>query len=86
VRRWSAVNERARDFRRPVVGDIWQSEELAAGARRWIEPPLAAPPEGFRASFLELVWEQPSGPPLRATTSVRMRPDHLPHAGALGER
>lgn len=83
VRRWSAQNPVARDFRLPVIGDTWQAEELSGRARSWVEAAPEAPARGFRASFLELSWERTDGTPLVATTPVRVAPDVLPHLGAL---
>ena len=78
VKLWSAVNPKARDFRKETIGDSWQAislDKLGSGVYKG-KPDI--PSDGWKAYFIELSYPTPFGIPLKLTTPVRVLPDTLP--------
>ena len=78
VKLWSAVNPKARDFRKESIGDIWQAISLDKLEDGVYKGKPDVPSDGWKAYFIELSYETPFGIPLKLTTSVRVLPDTLP--------
>jgi PhoPQ-activated pathogenicity-related protein len=79
---WQAANPDARDFRLDVIGRAWTSSPVAPASPGVYRAALAAPERGWRAFFVELVYDGTSGggpEPLRFTTDVSIVPDTLPY-------
>lgn len=79
---WRAVNPKARDFRLDTIGPAWHSTELAENEPGVYVAEQAAPPEGWAAFLVELVYPDPFFPKrtLRLTTGVSVVPERLPFA------
>jgi len=75
VRLWQAANPAARDFRLETLGPAWRSTLIAAQPDGDYVAPMAAPPSGWTAFFVELTYPGGDGPPLKMTTAVRVLPD-----------
>ncbi len=82
VNLWQATNPEARDFRLDVIGKSWTSSPLDASELGRYVAELEAPPAGFTASFIELVYDSGGATPLKFTTDVKVVPDVLPFEGA----
>ena len=78
VKLWSAVNPKARDFRKESIGDSWQAISLDKSRSGVYKGKPDVPFEGWKAFFIELSYQTPFGIPLKLTTSVRVLPDTLP--------
>ncbi len=78
VRLWKATNPKTRDFRLDTIGPAYHATVLTpAGPNTWIAR-VRAPPEGWTAYFVELVFPSGGRYPLKLTTSVRVTPDRMP--------
>ena len=78
VKLWSAVNPKARDFRKETIGDSWQAISLDKLGSGVYKGKPDAPSDGWKAYFIELSYPTPFGIPLKLTTPVRVLPDTLP--------
>ena len=78
VNLWQGTNPSARDFRVETIGEAFTSTLLA---RRddgtWVGE-VKAPPTGFTAYFVELVFPGATRSPFKFTTEVSVTPDVLP--------
>lgn len=77
---WQATNPAARDFRIESLGPVWTPTEIKADATGTYRAKIEKPAEGFRAGFLEVVFEYGGPAPLIFSTGVRVMPDVLPFA------
>ena len=78
VRLWQATNPKARDFRLDTIGPAYHATLLApAGPNTWVAR-VRAPPAGWTAYFVELVFPSGGKYPLKLTTSVRVTPERMP--------
>ena len=77
---WQATNPRARDFRMETLGPAYTKTALEADAPGVYAAHVAAPPSGWTAWFLELVYDVGAPTPLKLTTEVVVTPDDLPFA------
>jgi len=82
VRVWQAVNPLARDFREETIGKVWQSTVIqpvdpTANPLRY-EVNLPAPPQGWRAFFVECIFPDPARERISLTTEVSVIPVNLP--------
>ena len=78
VKLWSAVNPKARDFRKETIGDSWQAISLDTLGSGVYKGTPGVPSDGWKAYFIELSYPTPFGIPLKLTTPVRVLPDTLP--------
>ena len=78
VKLWSAVNPKARDFRKETIGDSWQAITLDKFGNGFYKGNPGVPSDGWKAYFIELSYPTPFGIPLKLTTPVRVLPDTLP--------
>jgi PhoPQ-activated pathogenicity-related protein len=80
VRLWQATNPAARNFRRDVIGWVWTvSPLLDQGGGRYIAE-VSEPQQGWRAFFIELIFDNETDIDYKFTTEVRITPDYLPFA------
>jgi PhoPQ-activated pathogenicity-related protein len=78
---WQATNPAARDFRLASIGKAFTSRPLTADADGSFVAKVEAPPKGWTACFVELVFDTDASLPFTVTTPVRVLPDGLPFAG-----
>jgi PhoPQ-activated pathogenicity-related protein len=76
---WQATNPDARDFRLDTIGRAWTSQALAPAAPGVYRAALDAPERGWRAFFVELVYDGVGPEPLRFSTATSVVPDTLPY-------
>ncbi len=79
VNLWQATNPNARDFRLDVIGRAWTKTTLQQGEGNTYVGTVEAPAEGFRAYFVELVYDSGGAEPFKFTTDVNVIPDVLPY-------
>lgn len=81
ARQWQATNAKNRDFRLMTIGPAFASHELASACEGTYIGRIDPPGAGWTAFFVELEFDSGGAFPLKLTTSVRVLPDRLPHAG-----
>jgi PhoPQ-activated pathogenicity-related protein len=80
VRLWQATNPAARNFRLDVIGWAWNvSPLLDQGGGTYIAE-VSEPQQGWRAFFIELIFDNETDIDYKFTTEVRVTPDYLPFA------
>jgi PhoPQ-activated pathogenicity-related protein len=78
VNLWQGTNPKARDFRVDTIGEAFTATPLARqDDGSWIGK-AEAPPAGFTAYFVELVFSGATRSPFKFTTEVSVTPDVLP--------
>jgi PhoPQ-activated pathogenicity-related protein len=83
VKVWKATNPAARDFRKETIGAAFTSGDVTAEAGGVYVARVPIPRAGWTAYFVELEYDSQFVHPFKFTTSVRVMPDTLPHAGEL---
>jgi PhoPQ-activated pathogenicity-related protein len=80
VRLWQATNPAARNFRLDFIGFAWTvSPLLDQGGGTYIAE-VSEPQQGWRAFFVELLFDNETDVDYKFTTEVRVTPDYLPFA------
>ena len=79
VNLWQATNPNARDFRLDTIGAAWTKTPLSREEGNAYTGTVEAPAEGFRAYFVELVYDSGGPEPFKFTTDVNVIPDVLPY-------
>ena len=77
---WRAVNPKARDFRHPIVGDAFKSQELKPQPDGSYLVKVEKPEEGFSATFARFTFDIGAPKPWRVSTPVWVAPDVEPFA------
>jgi len=80
VNLWQATNPNARDFRLDTIGKAYEKTGLSPTESGEYVAQVEQPEKGFRAYFVELVYDIGAPYPLKVTTGVRVTPDELPFA------
>jgi PhoPQ-activated pathogenicity-related protein len=75
---WTATNPSARDFRLETIGKVWRSTQLQASGPNTYAARVAAPRQGWTASFAEFTFDVGASRPLTITTDVHVAPETLP--------
>ncbi len=83
VNLWQATNPKARDFRLEEIDKAWSSAPLKDQGKGVYVGAVPAPPEGWTAFFVELVYDAGGEIPFKCTTEVVVVPDVLPFEGKL---
>ncbi len=78
VRLWQAYNPTARDFRYPVLGEVWKSRVITPDRDGVYRVRLEVPEQGYNAFLVELTLPGLSDQPQVYTTSVFITPDDEP--------
>jgi len=77
---WQAVNEEARDFRKEIIGEAYESTEITLDNGNYVTT-ISEPEKGWTAFFLEMEFPNPGFQfPFKFTTGIQILPDTLPHA------
>ena len=79
IKLWQAHNPDARDFRKDVLGAVWEASDIPLEGDGQYAIPLTSPETGYTGYFLELTFEDGSIIPLKLSTGVVVKPDELPH-------
>jgi len=80
VRLWQATNPNARNFRLDVIGTAWNVSVLTdQGGGKYVGE-VAEPAQGWRAFFVEMIFDSGTAVDYKFTTEVRVTPDYLPFA------
>jgi hypothetical protein len=81
VRKWSATNPDARDFRLQTIGEAWKPEPLKAEQDGLYVAEQPEPQRGWSAFLIEAVFPDPllPGGTVTLTSGVSVVPDRLPH-------
>ena len=79
VHLWWADNPEARDFRVETIDRAWRSERLIPVRPGDYRGKVLPPEEGWRAFFLEMTFESPTGGLHTFTTEVKVVPDVYPY-------
>ncbi len=80
VRLWQATNPNARNFRLDVIGEAWNVSVLTdRGGGKYVGE-VAMPSQGWRAFFVEMIFDNDTDLDYKFTTEVRVVPDYLPFA------
>jgi len=80
VNLWQATNLTDRDFRIPVIGEVWASSPLSDEGGGVYTASVSEPVTGWRAFFVELVYSSSWLYNYRFTTVVRVVPDDMPYS------
>ncbi|MHC4742910.1 MAG: PhoPQ-activated protein PqaA family protein [Planctomycetota bacterium] len=80
VRLWQAANPEARNFRLDRIGAAWNVSELADQGGGTYVAQVPEPEQGWRAFFVELIFDNATDVDYKFTTEVRVVPDYLPFA------
>jgi PhoPQ-activated pathogenicity-related protein len=80
VNLWQATNPNARDFRKEIIGTAWTSTPLSDQGGGVYLGAVSNPASGWKAFFVELIYNRGSLKPLKFTTQVYVVPDTLPYA------
>jgi len=79
VHLWWAENPDARDFRVETIDRAWRSERLVPVRPGDYRGQVRAPEKGWRAFFVEMTFESPTGALHTFTTEVKVVPDVYPY-------
>jgi len=78
INKWEAVNTTGRDFRKYVVGDPWQKEEMAIAEDGRYAVYIAKPDSGYKAALVEIIFDPGTDFPLTFTSGTMVTPDTYP--------
>ena len=79
IKLWQAFNEKARDFREPVLGKAWSSSDISLTPTGSYRITVDRPQTGWRAFFVELTFSIPGKFPLKLSTGVTVVPEQMPY-------
>jgi PhoPQ-activated pathogenicity-related protein len=79
ARVWRAHNPLARDFRKATIGEAWEAEVIAPEGDGHYRVSLPQPAQGYAASYIEFVYQGPSGLPVSYSTRIFITPDTMPY-------
>ena len=78
IRRWETVNEKERDFRIYKIGESWTSEDIELNEIGSYAIAIKRPENGYKASFVELVFNPESSFPLGFSSGTLVVPNTYP--------
>ena len=82
---WQASNANARDFRVGTIGETWIKSPLEIQPDGGCSVQVTKPDKGWKAYFVEMVFDLGAPVPLLTTTSVTIMPDVYPDGSALND-
>lgn len=77
---WRGVNPKARDFRLPITGPVFEGTPLEPRPDGSYRVPVEAPEEGYSATFARFAFDVGAATPFRVSTPVWVAPDTEPFA------
>jgi len=78
INKWEAVNTTGRDFRKYVVGNPWQKEEMAIAENGRYAVYIAKPDSGYKAALVEIIFDPGTDFPLTFSSGTLVTPDTYP--------
>lgn len=79
IKLWQATNDKARDFRLPVLGKAYSSTDVPLSSDGKYRIAVTPPEKGWTAFFVELTYPGPGRTPFKLTTGVTVTPEQLPY-------
>jgi PhoPQ-activated pathogenicity-related protein len=83
---WKVTNPLLRDFRLETIGPAWAMMHVMLNETGQYELPVDMPALGWKAYFVEVVYDVGAPTLLKLTTDVRVLPDTVPHDLPTTER
>jgi PhoPQ-activated pathogenicity-related protein len=80
---WQATNPNARDFRLETIGSAWKSSALPIHKEGVYVAKVKEPEKGWKAFFVEMIYDSGTSIPYKFTTQVHVVPQALPFADSL---
>jgi PhoPQ-activated pathogenicity-related protein len=78
VKSWEAINENTRDFRVPVIGRSWKSDEVNITLNNKYYLHVSKPKTGYKAGLLEITIDSGGNYPFVFTTGTLVSPNSYP--------
>ena len=78
LKKWEAVNEKERDFRSYKIGESWTSEDIELSEDGNYSIVIGKPENGYKAGFVELVFNPNSSFPLGFSSGTLVVPHTYP--------
>ena len=78
VKSWEAINENTRDFRVPVIGRSWKSDEINITFNHKYYLHVSKPTTGYKAGLLEITIDSGGNFPFVFTTGTLVSPNSYP--------
>jgi hypothetical protein len=78
VKRWTATNDAARDFRKDTIGEAWISTPITPDENGNYIASLNTHSNGYTATYIEFVYQGLGGIPVTYSTQIYVTPDNYP--------
>jgi len=78
VKSWEAINDNSRDFRVPVIGRSWKSDEINITLNHKYYLHVSKPKTGYKAGLLEITIDSGGSYPFVFTTGTLVSPNTYP--------
>ena len=85
VKKWEAINEENRDFRVPIIGKSWKSDEVEKTLNHKYFFHLSAPKKGYKAGLLEITFDPEKSFPFVFTSGTLVTPNSYPFTPFIPE-
>ena len=79
IKKWFATNKESRDFRKPVIGESWVSEDIAKNDSGKYGFKISKPEQGYKAVFFEIILKEDYNFPVTVSTGTVIVPDEYPY-------
>ena len=70
IKKWFATNKESRDFRKPVIGESWVSEDIAKNDSGKYGFKISKPEQGYKAVFFEIILKEDYNFPVTVSTGT----------------
>ena len=78
IKSWETINENSRDFRVPVIGKTWKSNNINTTSNNSYYLHVSKPETGYKAGLLEITIESDTNIPFVFTTGTLVSPNSYP--------
>ena len=78
IRKWTAINEKARDFRVAVIGRTWESESIPVSDNGHYSIQIDSPETGYKAGLIEVIFKTDPNYPMTFTSGTIVTPNSYP--------